>query len=52
MDIEFIGQLVDSKAEGVFRLEQAVKARDSVVANKMKIFIIDVQKKIAEALRS
>ncbi|NPE26507.1 hypothetical protein HNV12_00715 [Methanococcoides sp. SA1] len=52
MDVEFIGQLVDSMEEGVLGLEKAVKARDPVTANKMKIFIMDVQKKISEGLRS
>lgn len=51
MDIEFIGQLVDSMEEGVLRLEKAVKAGDKVSATKLKIFILDVQAKISEALR-
>lgn len=52
MDIEFIGQLVDSMEEGVNRLEQAVAGNDKVSATKLKIFILEVQRKISEALRS
>ena len=52
MDIEFIGQLVDSMEEGVVRLEQAVKANDKVSATKLKVFVLDVQRKISEALRT
>ena len=52
MDVEFIGQLVDSMEEGVLKLEKAEAAGDKVAANKLKIFIMDAQKKISEALRS
>lgn len=52
MNIEFIGQLIDSMEEGVLRLEQAIKKKDSETANKLRVFIFDVHKKISEALRS
>ncbi|MCK4650474.1 hypothetical protein KAT36_04565 [Candidatus Pacearchaeota archaeon] len=52
MDVEFIGQLVDSMEEAVIRLDRAVAKNDKVTANKLKIFIFDVHKKISEALRS
>jgi len=51
MDIEFIGQLVDSMEEGVLRLEKAVASGDKVSAAKLKVFVLDVQKRISEALR-
>jgi hypothetical protein len=52
MDINFVGQLIDSMEEGVLRLEKAVASGDKASAVKLKGFILDVQKRIAEALRS
>lgn len=52
MNVEFIGQLIDSMEEGVLRLEQAIKKKDSETANKLRVFVFDVHKKISEALRS
>jgi len=52
MNVEFIGQLVDSMEEGVLRLERAVEKGDKESANKLRIFIFDIHKKISEALRS
>lgn len=52
MDVEFIGQLVDSMEEGVLRLEKAIKNNDEVTANKLRVFIFDIHGKISEALSS
>ena len=52
MNVEFIGQLIDSMEEGVSRLEQAISKKDSETANKLRVFIFDVHSKISEALRS
>ena len=52
MDVEFIGQLVDSMEEGILRLEQAIEKKDDVSANKLRVFIFDVHRKISEALRT
>ncbi len=52
MDVEFIGQLVDSMEEGVLRLEKAIAVGDKDSVNKLRVFVFDVHKKIAEALRS
>ena len=38
MDVEFIGQLVDSMEEGISRLEQAIEKKDKLGANKMRVF--------------
>jgi len=51
MNVEFIGQLVDSMEEGISRLEQAVAVGDKDLANKLKTFIFDVHKKIADEVR-
>jgi hypothetical protein len=52
MNVEFIGQLVDSMEEGVLRLERAIESKDNDSANKLRAFIFDVHRKISEALRS
>lgn len=52
MDVEFIEQLVNSMEQGILKLEQAVVSKDKVASNKLKIFILEVQKRISEALRS
>ena len=52
MNVEFIGQLIDSMEEGVSRLEQAISKKDNETANKLRVFIFDVHRKISEALRS
>lgn len=51
MDIEFIGQLVDSMEQAVARLEWAVGKKNIKEANNMKVFIFDLHVKIKEALR-
>ena len=50
MDIEFVGQLIDTMEEGVNRLEQAIAMNDKVMTNKLRIFIFDIHKKIGEAM--
>jgi hypothetical protein len=51
MNIEFIGQLVDSMEQAVARLEWAVKSKNKEEENKMRVFIFDLQKKTREALK-
>ena len=50
MDIEVIGQLVDSMSESVVRLEAAVASKNMVEVNKMRVFIFDLHNKISDAL--
>ena len=50
MDVEFIGQLVDSMEQAVARLEWAVGAGNKEEANKMRVFIFDLYGKTKEAL--
>lgn len=52
MDVEFIGQLVDSMEDAVLKLEVAAKKKDKIAADKLRIFIFDIHRKISEALRS
>ncbi|MCG8702066.1 MAG: hypothetical protein MI922_28690 [Bacteroidales bacterium] len=52
MDVEFIGQLIDSMEEAVLKMEVAIKNKDAAAANKLKVFVFDIHKKISEALRA
>ena len=51
MDVEFVGQLIDSMEQAVARLEWAIKTGNTEEANKMKVFIFDLHRKIKDALR-
>lgn len=52
MDVEFIGQLVDSMEDAVLELEKALERKDMNKVNKLRVFIFDVQRKISGALRA
>ena len=45
-DVEFLGQLVDSMADAVEKLEEAKERNRIVEFNKLKRFILDIQKKV------
>ena len=51
MNVEFVGQLVDSMEQALTRLEWAIGANNKEEANKMKVFIFDLQGKMTEALK-
>ncbi len=51
MDVEFIGQLIDSMEDTVLKLEIAIKKKDKDAANKLRVFVFYIHRKIAEALR-
>jgi len=46
VDVEFVGQLVNSMEEGVLRLEKAVAENRTTDANKLRTFIFDLHKQI------
>ena len=50
VNIEFVGQLVDSMNDAVLQLEQAVTNKKTDEANKLRTFIFDLHKQIAEAI--
>jgi hypothetical protein len=52
VNVEFIGQLVDSMEEGVLKLESALQRKDMDSANRLKVFVFDIHRKISEALRA
>ena len=49
MDIEVVGQLVDSMGDAVEQLERAVEGDDKIKANKLKAFILDLHEQIGVA---
>jgi len=48
VDVEFVGQLVDSMEDAVLRLEKAVESGNVDEENKLRVFIFDLHKRIAE----
>jgi uncharacterized membrane protein YvbJ len=50
MDVDFVGQLVDSMNDAVLQLERAIEKKDKVEINKLRVFIFDMHKQIAVAL--
>ncbi len=50
MNIEFVGQLVDSMGEAVSKLEKAVVDKRKDDANKLKTFIFDLHRQISEMI--
>lgn len=49
-DAEFLGQLVDSMSEAVEKLEKAISEKDTEKANKLRVFIFDLHRKIDFAI--
>ena len=47
VDVEFVGQLVDSMSDAVLQLEQCVANKKTDEANKLRTFIFDLHKQIA-----
>jgi len=50
VDVDFVGQLVDSMNDAVLQLEQAVEGKNKVEINKLRVFIFDMHSQIATAL--
>ena len=50
IDVEFVGQLVDSMEEAVLRLEKAVADDKKDEANKLRTFIFDLHRQIESAM--
>ena len=50
-DIEFLNQLVKSLEEAEPKLEEAYKNKDYETFNKLKKFILNIQKKIFEVVK-
>jgi hypothetical protein len=46
VNINFIGQLIDSMEEAALKLEKSLEKRNNVESNKLRILIFDLYKKI------
>ena len=46
VDIEFLGQLIDSMEQAVLKLEVALDEKKSDEVNKLRIFIFDLHRQI------
>ena len=50
INVEFLGQLVNSMDEAVDKLKEAKEGNKIAYSNKIKKLILDIQKKIREEL--
>jgi len=50
VDVEFVGQLVNSMDDAVLRLEEAVAGDRNDEANKLRTFIFDLHKQIEHVM--
>ncbi|MDH3353114.1 MAG: hypothetical protein OEL87_01585 [Nanoarchaeota archaeon] len=50
MDIEFIGQLVDSMNDAVLKLEQTIQSKNTNETNKLRTFIFDLHNQISTTI--
>jgi len=50
MDVDFVGQLVDSMNDAVLQLERAIEGKNKVEINKLRVFIFDMHRQIAMAM--
>lgn len=50
VDVEFLGQLIDSMEEAVLRLETAFSKNKTDEINKLRTFIFDLHKQINEGI--
>ena len=50
VDIEFVGQLVDSISDGVLQLEKAIVDKEADRINKLRTFIFDLYNQIGKEI--
>ena len=50
VDVEFVGQLVNSMNDAVLRLERAIVGNEITQANKLRTFIFDLHKQIERVM--
>ena len=50
VDIEFIGQLVDSMSEAVLQLEKAVLEKEVDKVNRLRVFIFDLYNQVSSII--
>ncbi|MCK5321549.1 hypothetical protein KAJ38_03140 [Candidatus Pacearchaeota archaeon] len=52
INIEFVGQLIDSIDSAVLKLEQAIEKKKLDEANKLRTFIFDLHLQIDKAIKN
>jgi|TARA_B100001964_G_scaffold97650_1_gene109262 hypothetical protein len=52
MDVDFVGQLVDSMNDAVLQLERAIESKNKVEINKLRVFIFDMHQQISSVLEA
>ena len=52
IDVDFIGQLVDSMNDAVLQLERAIESKNKVEINKLRVFIFDMHQQISSVLEA
>jgi len=50
VDIEFVGQLIDSMSEAVLKLEKATENKKMEEVNRLRTFIFDLHLQISKAM--
>jgi len=50
VNVEFIGQLVDSMDDAVLKMENAIKKNDINEANRLKVFVFDLHCQITRTM--
>lgn len=51
VNIEFVGQLINSMESAVLQLEQSIEKGKTDEANKLRTFIFDLHRQIDKAMR-
>lgn len=50
VDIDFVGQLVDSMSDAVLQLEKAIAAKETDKVNRLRTFIFDLHSQMSKVL--
>lgn len=50
VDVEFVGQLVDSMSESVLKLEKAIENKKAEEVNRLRTFVFDLHLQISKAM--
>lgn len=50
VDVEFVGQLIDSMSDAVLQLEKSIVSKEIDKTNKLRAFIFDLYNQIRETI--
>ena len=51
VNVEFVGQLVDSMEDAVLKMEKALEKNNRDEVNRLRVFIFDLHSQIAKMMR-